>query len=288
MRIVSSTTLTALLVTVLGVSTASAGYRLVDSEGEQMLVSKGRVKELSQDGEGPQSVFDLRGARAWMANPERSIYWEGTIDELCTTIRATARSMAKAMEQQVDQQISRLTPDQRTQVEEWRKALADKRAAAEREAAAKAGIIEVERTDETAIIAGQPTRKYRVLVDGKLYQEDWLATDPALAKEFALDQASALMSRVSSCAESGNPDLDRARGVDEGEVYRELYPHGWPLKAVSYAGGKAAPKSEIRAIERRDIPDREFEPPAGYRQAPLAEVMFSGTGGSPAREQGAQ
>jgi len=32
-------------------------------------------------------------------------------------------------------------------------------------------------------------------------------------------------------------------------------------------------KNEITAIEPRDVPDREFMPPAGFRKAPLAEVI---------------
>src|SRR2546427_756766 len=162
----------------LWVSVVFAGYRLTGKDGDQTLVSKGRVKELSGGGEGPQSVFDLGNARSWISNPERKVYWEGTINELCTTI-----------------------------------------------------------------------------------------------KETALDKASALMSRVSSCAAAGDPDPSRPKDVDEGKVYQQLYPRGWPLKAVSYADGKTRTKNEITAIEPRDVPDREFMPPAGFRKAPLAEVM---------------
>jgi len=67
-------------------STAFAGYRLTDKEGDETLVSKGRVKEQSTEGAGPESVFDLASARAWMSNPDRRVYWEGSIDELCSTV----------------------------------------------------------------------------------------------------------------------------------------------------------------------------------------------------------
>ena len=50
---------------------ALAGYQLTDKDGDQTLVSKGRVKELSGEGAGPQSVFDLGLSRAWMSNPDR-------------------------------------------------------------------------------------------------------------------------------------------------------------------------------------------------------------------------
>ena len=76
----------------LSTSAVEAGFVLTDKDGDRTLVSKGKVKELA--GEGPQSVFDLGTARAWMSNPDRRIYWEGTIEELCTTIRETAKSMA--------------------------------------------------------------------------------------------------------------------------------------------------------------------------------------------------
>jgi hypothetical protein len=115
-----------------------------------------------------------------------------------------------------------------------------------------------------------------VLVDGKLYEEDWLTTDPSIAREFALDKASALMSRVSACAAAGDPDPSRPKGADEGKMYEKLYPHGWPLKVVSHAGGKARTKHEITEMKRVDVVDSEFAPPGGFRQAPLGEVMFSG------------
>jgi len=267
------------LTALLAASPASAGYRLTDKEGDETLVSKGRVKEQSTEGAGPESVFDLASARAWMSNPDRRVYWEGSIDELCSTIRQTAKTMAKQMEQAMEAELARLTPEQREKVEQMRKGLAAKRAAAESEAAKKPGVVKVERTDETATIAGQPTRKYRVLVDGDLYQENWLTTDPAFAKEFALDKASEVMSRVSACAESEDTGSGKGKGVDEAEIYRKLYAQGWPLKAVAYKDGKARPKSETVKIEKRDIPESDFLPPKDYKKSSLGEVMFSGVAG---------
>jgi uncharacterized protein DUF4412 len=259
-------------------SSVEAGFVLTDKDGDRTLVSKGRVKELA--GEGPQSVFDLGTARAWMSNPKHKVYWEGTIEELCTTFRETAKSIAKTMEERMEAQLSKLPPDQRAKLEELRKMLAAKRAEEEEKEAPGPGVIKVERTDDTATIAGQPTRRYRVLVDGNLYEEDWLTTDPTFAREFALDKASALMSRVSTCAQSSDPN-SRTRGVDEGKIYQKLYPQGWPLKAVSHSGGQARTRTEIETIEKGDIPETEFKPPAGYHKGALSEVMFSGMNGGP-------
>jgi hypothetical protein len=265
----------AALVAFVAVSPAAAGYRLTDKEGDETLVSKGRVKEQSSEGAGPESVFDLAAARAWMSNPDHRVYWEGTIEELCTTIRETAKAMAKQMEEQMNSQLALLSAEQRAKIAEMRRAQAEKRAAKEAELRKKPGVINLEGTDEMATIAGQPTRKYRVLVDGELYQENWLSTDPALAKEFALDKAAEVMSRVSSCAENEDP-TGQGIGIDEAQIYRKLYEKGWPLKVVVYKGGKPQPKSEITKIDKREIPEKEFRPPASYRKATLGEVMFSG------------
>lgn len=260
-------------------SPAVAGYQLTDKDGDRTLVSKGRVKELSGAGGGPQSVFDLGAARAWMSNPDRGVYWEGTIDELCTTIRDTTAAIGKAMHDAMEEQLSKLPPESRAKVEALRKQLEANRKTDEGKTGP--GVVKVERTEETATIAGQPTRKYSVLVDGALYEEDWLTTDPALAKEFALDRASELMSRVSSCATASDPDPSHPKGIDEGKIYQKLYPQGWPLKTVAYAGGKSHTKAEITKVEKRDVPESEFKPPAGFRKAPLSEVMFSGMNGAP-------
>jgi hypothetical protein len=269
------------LAMVVAISPVEAGFVLTDKEGDRTLVSKGRVKELA--GEGPQSVFDLGTARAWLSNPNRKVYWEGTIEELCRTFRETAKSIAKSMEERMQQQMSKLSPDQRAQLEEFRKRLKEQRADAEK-TAPEPGVIQVERTDDTETIAGQPTRKYRVLVDGKLYEEDWLTTDPTFAREFALDKASALMSHVSTCAQSSDSH-SRAGGIDEGKIYQKLYPQGWPLRTVSYSGGQARLKTEIETIEKGDIPEKEFQPPAGYRKGALREVMFSGMDEAPRGEE---
>jgi uncharacterized protein DUF4412 len=262
---------------------ALAGYQLTDKDGDQTLVSNGRVKELSGEGGGPQSVFDLGLARAWMSNPDRGVYWEGTIDELCTTIRDTTAAIGKAMHDAMEAQLSQLSPENRAKVEELRKQLEANRKK-EEESKASPGVVKVERTQQTETIAGQPTRKFNVLVDGALYEEDWLTTDPALAKEFALDRASELMSRVSACAIASDPDPSHPKGVDEGKIYQKLYPQGWPLKTVAHVGGKPRTKTEITKVEKRDVPDSEFKPPPGYRKAPLSEVMFSGMGGAPSTD----
>jgi hypothetical protein len=257
-------------------SSVEAGFVLTDKEGDRTLVSKGRMKELA--GEGPQSVFDLGTARAWMSNPNRKVYWEGTIEELCTTFGEIAKSIAKSIEERMETQLSKLPPDQRVKLEQLRKMLAEKRDAEAKKENPGPGVIKIERTDETATIAGQPTRKFRVLVDGNLYEEDWLTTNPTFAREFALDKASALMSRVSTCAQMSDRKA-RTKGVDEGKIYQKLYPQGWPLKTVFHSGGQQRTKTEIETIEKGDIPETEFKPPAGYHKGALRDVMFSGMNG---------
>ena len=60
------------------------------------------------------------------------------------------------------------------------------------------------------------------------------------------------------------------RGTAE---YRQVYAQGWPLKAVYHGEGGGAGRAVVMKVESRDIPDREFAPPAGFRAAPLAEIL---------------
>ena len=106
--------------------------------------------------------------------------------------------------------------------------------------------VTVERTGETATVAGQPARKYRVLADGQPYQVG--AGVPGAA---------------------GQP----RRSVHESQEYLAIFRDGWPVKIVSYDGGAGRTVSEVTLVEPHDVADAEFAPPAGFREAPLLEVM---------------
>lgn len=64
--------------------------------------------------------------------------------------------------------------------------------------------------------------------------------------------------------------------------YRKLQSQGFPLKVVTYASGdpEGRPKQQVTAIERRDVADSEFAPPAGFKKTSLAGITSARTQGS--------
>ena len=218
----------------LGPLAAHAGYLIVDEKGEQVLLSAGRLKMAPSSGGGLMLMLDVGRGRLWVADPGRRRYWEGSVDEYCDGVRRLAAVPSG------DAGGAGRTPQ-----------------------------VTVQPTADTATIAGLPTRKFRVLADGALYEELWLASDPALLRELIVARAPDTFGRMSGCLATAG----RGQRVEATDEYRRLYSEGWPLKVVFHGGGGPAPGAAVARVERREIPDAEFTLPAGFAAVPLLEVF---------------
>ena len=247
-------------------SAAEAGWLIVDESGNQTSLSRGRLKMAPKESQGMAMSLDIGRARMWVADAGRKMYWEGTVEEYCQAMRTTMSGAMADMEKQMAEAMKDMPPAQREQMQQMMKNM--------RGGGAQAGPapkVTIEKTGEVTKIAGLSARKFRVLSDGKLYEEMWLTTDPALLRELEMQKAPDTFGRMSGCMAgmAGGP-----RPEESGE-FRKLYGEGWPLKVVYYGGeGSPGPAgSTVMKVEQRDIPDREFTPPAGFRAAPLSEVF---------------
>jgi hypothetical protein len=240
---------------------AAAGYVFVDDSGDQTLLATGRVKMVPKSADAPTVVLDMPRARIWVAHPGARTFWEGTIDEYCASVKGLVGAARAGMEEAT----KGLSPAEREQIQALMKA-------AGAAPPAKLRVV-VERTADTETIAGWPTRKYRVLADGRLREELWLTSDAGVAREFEVARAPQTFGRMMACMLDGQPT---GAGVEDSAEYRQLYAQGWPLRSVFYGAGGASGGSTVTKAERRDIPEREFATPAGFRRAPFAEVVGGG------------
>lgn len=224
----------AVLLALAGVAPAGAagGFVFVDQSGDQTLLAAGRVKVAPTSPDEPAFMLDMTRARVWVSNPGRRTFWEGTVDEYCTSVKPFTGGATAGQVR-----------------------------------------VTVERTGQTETIAGWPTRKYRVLADGALHEELWLTADASIARELDPARVSDTFGRMMGCMLGAQP---AAGGVESSTEYRQLYTHGWPLKSVYYGAGGAAGTSTVIKAERRDIAEREFATPSGYRRAPFADVLGGG------------
>ncbi len=264
---------TVLLVALLLVpGTVGAGFVFVEDNGDETLVQRGRMRLKPRDPNGSSFAMDLGRARMWMTDPTRRAYWEGTVEEFCATARGAFREVLGAAQRDAEKEIESLPPAERERARAMLRQFGGFGQPTPGAGSSKRPQVTVERTGETETIAGLATRKFRILADGRLYEELWLTTDPAITKEMDPQRASETLGRMMACMLDTNPRGGPA-GVEDDAEYRKLYLVGWPLRSVYHGGGGASGRSTISRAERREVNDAEFAPPAGLRRVPLGELL---------------
>ncbi len=259
--------LAALLAAALGaVATAHAGYRLTDERGMQTEISKGRVKQTMKAPVAIQSSIDVTTGRMWMANGDKKVVWEGPIDEFCAQMKQTVSTMQNAMKAGLAANMKNMPPEQRAKMEAMLKNMGG-------DPDAKAPDTKVVKTDLTETIAGLPTQKIQLVVDGQVASDYWVTTDPKLAAELRLDKAGAAFSKFRSCQMSG------AKSAAQMSAMQDVFSQGFPLKTVTYANGSMAFGQSYDKVETADLPDATFAPPQGFTKVTLQEAMFAGMPG---------
>ena len=269
---------TALIVAVFACS-ANAGYRATTSSGTEILISDGRIRT-SIPALGFLRGFDPARGRFWIANTNTRTFWQGTVEEYCADAKRTQDEMTAP-------RMTNIPPEQRRMMEEhMRRQQSGPQGAAPEPPPAKPVKVTIERTDERRTIGGQEVRKVRVLADGQLHEELWLTVDSQVARTIDYAKVMETERRVRECVggdaqarreremaaypeyvrramdPSGQMEKNRiARAVQASSEYATLMGEGMPLTV------------EVTAIESRDIPTADLEPPPGFRPARPDEVM---------------
>jgi hypothetical protein len=247
-----------LSVLLLVASGAEAGWLIVDENGDQTLISRGRLKMSPKQADGHSMVLDLARARMWVADAGRKLYWDGTVEEYCQAVRGTMAATQKMMAEQMKD----MPPAQREQMMQMLKQMGGDGASG------PPPRVTIERTADTEKIAGLAARKYRVLANGKLYEQLWLTTDTALVRELELARAPDTFGRMFACVAGSGSERVEATGD-----YRQIFAEGWPLKAVYHGEGGGPGRALVTRVEQRELGEPAFAPPGGFRAAPLAEVF---------------
>ncbi len=119
--------------------------------------------------------------------------------------------------------------------------------------------IAVRKTGRTAVINGFQTEQIEVFADDELIEENWVTRDVEMKEiESVMDRAAQGVSR------------DFRLEVKEGrEIYEKLKPYGFPILIKDHAatyGLGAIDRVEVKKIERKELKDDVFLPPAGYQK----------------------
>jgi hypothetical protein len=117
----------------------------------------------------------------------------------------------------------------------------------------------VRKTGKTAVINGFKTEQVEILAGGELIEENWVTRDMEMKEiEPVMDRVAQVFSK------------EFRHEIREGqEIYEKLKPYGFPVLIKDYTmtyGLGAIDRVEVKKIEKKELNDQVFLPPAGYQR----------------------
>ena len=225
--------------------TVEAGWIMQEKEGDQTLISKGRLKSSADN---ISWILDGPGNKVYFIDGHEKTYATGTVEDYCGATAAL-----------VEQTMKNLPAEQRKSMEQMMK----------KDNAEARHTVSVMGAGDGGRVAGLKTVKYKVEVDGELYEEIWLATDSDLLNEFK--SLKPLLRKFSTCASTFGTEFTPENAPE----YLQLMERGVEVKSIAYTDGSPEPVTDVVKLEKKDLPEAEFSVPRDYRQVTFEEMLKS-------------
>jgi hypothetical protein len=245
-------------------------YANLGTEGTRTLqyISKNRLKTV---GDGTMFIMDFAKNLFTAADQENHLYWSGTVDDYVQEVKIFQRAANDLARQQMEEAIDEMPSGQRKGMEDILRQMRNSDTSSSSQPMPKRPQVKIEPTTESMTIAGHKATKTMVYADGKPYQEVWLAKGLTLKGDLDLKRLRGLQVKLT---EAIMTDIPSRQAVEEDPVYAQLLEQGYPIKTVELGeGGEPESVTEVVRIDKRDIPEREFQVPAGYRRIDLRELF---------------
>jgi len=228
---------------------ALAGWKIVErGEGATTTYYVDGNRVVSSEGDGMRIVID--GETMTMIADQSRSYWSGTTEAFRTSMCAYVREV-------------------------WEMA-------GYRPKPVAAPLVRVEKAGSEKV-AGYQADRYRVLADGKLFQEVWRSRDSRLRElEATWGRVQAFEFSGDTCGEP----TSREEAIVASRPYRRLMAGGLVLKSSNPPVFGKTTSTEVVSIERQPVPAERFRVPAGYRRVKSVEaLMRQASGGEEEREE---
>jgi hypothetical protein len=245
-------------------------YANLGAEGARTLqyIAKNRLKTV---GDGNAFTIDFAKNLFIAAEQENRVYWSGTVEDYVQEVKTFQQAANDLAQQQMEQAMKEMPADQRQAMQDLLQQSRRSSTSAPPQPAAKRPQVTIEPTAETMTLAGHKATKILVYADGKPYQEVWLAKGLTLKGDLDLKRLRSLQAKLTQATMSAIPSR---RAVEEDSAYQQLLDQGYPVKIVELGeGGEPESVTEVVRIEKRDIPEREFHIPEGYRRIDLRQFF---------------
>jgi len=245
-------------------------YANLGAEGTRTLqyISKNRLKMV---GDGHTFMMDFAKNLFTAADQEHGVYWSGTVDVYIQEVKAFQQAANDLARAQMVEAMKDMPADQRKAMEDLLQQMPSANTSLPSPPAARRPGVTIEPTAETATIAGQQASKIMVYADGKPYQEVWLAHGLTMQADLDLKRLRGIQTQLTQAIMANLPNR---LAVEEEPAYTQLLEQGYPIKIVELGeGGEADSVIEVVRIDKRDISEREFQAPEGYRRVDLREFF---------------
>jgi len=232
----------------------------------KIFISNNKIKFVEEQNGQAVAIFDLNTGEMIQIDNEGKRYIVTTPEEYFKFIQ----EMTDKMKTDLEKQLSKLPPDQRAKAEEMMKAQGMKLPGE----GTKPKKVSLKKTDESRDIAGYKSKKYEIYEDGKLSEEMWISRDISFDEELDMKKMASYMSEIKKISEKAGLGYS---GLDEQErVFKEIYETGFPTRSVDYLSDGSVYIEEIVKVNKADLSDGEFQPPAGYKKITLQEMIQPG------------
>jgi hypothetical protein len=245
-------------------------YANAGAEGTKttQYISKNRLRT---EGDGNTFIMDFPKNLFIATDQENQIYWSGTVDEYVQEVQRFQQAASNLAQQQMEEAMQEMPPGQRKAMEDILQQMRSASAAPQAPSLTKRPMVRVEQTAETTTIAGHRASKITVYADGKPYQEVWLVRDISLKSDLDLKQTRGLQARLTQAIIT---DIPTRQTVEEDPAYEAMLEQGYPVKILELGEhGEPEAATEVVRIEKRDISDKLFQPPEGYRRIDLRQFF---------------
>lgn len=235
-----------------------------DKGKETIYISKNKFKVVG-DGGKELIVFDLNTNEMTQIDNEKKRYFVAKPEEIFKT---TQDAMAK-MRAQMEEQMSKLPPEQRAKMEEMMKSHG-----INQPGASKPENLVLKTTGITENIAGYKSQKFEVYRDGKLKHEIWTSKDVVPSDELDPKKMANYMKEMEQMASKAKESAGGSAAIgEETKVYNQIFETGFPMRSVDHFAGSSGYTEEVVKVTQADIPDKEFQPPAGFKKVTLEQMM---------------
>jgi len=225
----------------------NAGILMIEEDGSKTYISNGKLKELGED---DGMIMDSKSGDFIYYSPEQRIYTRGKISDFCESMKTLMDQMMAVMPPEYKKMLG---------MDEKQKPLK----------------VEIVSQGDGGMMAGYQTEKYSVLANGEPYETVWLATDESLLKEIK-----SLMGMISEFQKCSKIMDFGAPPVELSPEYIKMMLKGLTLKSIKMEEGMENVTTNPVSIEIKDIPDSEFQVPAGYKEMSFTEYLSSQMGGN--------